>query len=131
MVVDSSAIIAILKQEPDAQRFALALAYAPDRWMSAVSLVEAALVIEGRFGGRGARELDTLIARSRIQFVAFDGEQAALAREAFRRFGRGRHPAGLNFGDCLAYALAKHLDEPLLFKGDDFAKTDVVPALTS
>jgi ribonuclease VapC len=99
--------------------------------MSAVSLVEASLVIEGRFGGGGARELDALIARSRIQIGAFDGEQAALAREAFRRFGRGRHPAGLNFSDCLAYALAKHLDEPLLFKGDDFAKTDVVPALTS
>lgn len=87
MVVDSSAIVAILKQEPDAQRLALALARAPDRWMSAVSLVEAALVIEGRFGERGTRELDALIARSGIQFVTFDREQAALARGAFRRFG--------------------------------------------
>jgi ribonuclease VapC len=129
MVVDSSAVVAILRQEPDAERFALALARAPDRWMSAVSLVEAALVIEGRFGERGGRELDALLARSRIEFVAFDDRQAMLARDAFRRFGRGRHPAGLNFGDCLAYALAKHLGEPLLFKGDDFARTDIIPAL--
>jgi ribonuclease VapC len=99
--------------------------------MSAVSLVEAALVIEGRFGERGGRELDALLARSRIEFVAFDDRQASLARDAFCRSGRGRHPAGLNFGDCLAYALARHLGEPLLFKGDDFARTDITPALTS
>jgi ribonuclease VapC len=97
--------------------------------MSAVSLVEAALVIEGRFGERGARELDALLARSRIEVVAFDDRQAMFARDAFRRFGRGRHAAGLNFGDCLAYALAKHLGEPLLFKGDDFAGADITPAL--
>jgi ribonuclease VapC len=131
MVVDSSAVVAILRQEPDARRFALALAQAPDRWMSAASLVEAALVIEGRFGERGARELDALLGRSRVEFIAFDDAQAILARDAFRRFGRGRHPAGLNFGDCLAYALAKHLGEPLLFKGDDFTRTDITPALRS
>jgi ribonuclease VapC len=80
---------------------------------------------------RGARELDALLGRSRVEFIAFDDAQAILARDAFRRFGRGRHPAGLNFGDCLAYALAKHLGEPLLFKGDDFTRTDITPALRS
>ena len=106
MVVDSSAVLAILKQEPLAARCALAIAADPVRLMSAASLVEAGMVMQGRFGDRGARELDALLRHARIEILSFDADQAAIAREAFRRFGKGRHPAGLNLGDCFAYALA-------------------------
>ena len=97
--------------------------------MSAARFLEAAVVIDNRGDAVASREFDALLRRAGIHIEAVTFEQAQIARQAYRDFGRGRHPAGLNFGDCLAYALAKVLDEPLLFKGDDFGHTDVRPAL--
>jgi ribonuclease VapC len=128
MVVDTSAIIAILLQEPEAERFGRALAHSQPCLMSAATLLEASMVIETRKGSEGGRDLDLLIYRSQIEVVAVDQEQAEVARAAWRRFGKGRHPAGLNLGDCFAYALAKVSGSPLLFKGDDFTKTDIAAA---
>jgi ribonuclease VapC len=83
------------------------------------------MILESRYGADGVRDLDLFIAKARISLVPVDEEQADLARQAFRKFGKGRHPAGLNFGDCFSYALARSLDEPLLFKGNDFSQTDI------
>ena len=129
MIVDSSALIAILKDEPGAEALRDIVIGADQSGMSAATLVEIGMVVEGQRGEAGAAELDLLLAELQIEIVPFDADQAALAREAFQRFGKGRHPAGLNFGDCLAYALAKHLGEPLLFTGNDFARTDLTPVL--
>jgi len=93
--------------------------------MSVATFVELSIVIESRYGAEGQRDLDQFIERARIELVAVDLEQAKLARVAFSRFGKGRHEAGLNYGDCFAYALARVLGEPLLFKGEDFSRTDV------
>ena len=128
MVVDTSAVVAILRDEPERRTFTEALENAGHCVMSAVSFVEASLVIETRFGAEGIQHLDLLISKAQIEIAPVDREQALAARRAFSRFGRGRHPAGLNFGDCFAYALAESRSEPLLFKGDDFAKTDISPA---
>lgn len=125
MVLDSSAIISLLLDEPDADSFRLAIADSATRLMSAATLVEVSLVIENRNGEAGGRELELLISRLGIVVVPVDAEQAGEARRGWRRFGRGRHPAGLNFGDLFSYALSKQSGEPLLFKGDDFARTDV------
>ncbi len=125
MVIDSSAILAILFQEPEAESFAQAIKADPVRLISAVSVFEASMVVESRLGASGGRELDLLLHRAKADVVAFDGDQAELARHAWRRFGRARHPAGLNFGDCCSYALAKTSGEPLLYKGEDFRLTDV------
>jgi len=114
-----------LLNEADAPRFAEAIEAASQRLMSAATLLEAAMVVETRKGEPGGRELDLLIHRAGIEIVAVDAEQAELARIAWRRFGKGRHPAGLNYGDCFAYALAKLTGLPLLYKGDDFARTDL------
>ena len=97
--------------------------------MSTASFVETSMVIESRYGPEGIRLLDLFVSKARVSLVPVDVDQAYAAREAFRRYGKGRHPACLNYGDCFAYALAKVLDEPLLFKGEDFARTDVVPAV--
>jgi ribonuclease VapC len=129
MVIDSSAIIASLCLEPDADRFAEAIQDHPNRLMSAASPLESAIVIESRFGEAGSDQLDRLIHTAQIQIEAVTVEQVAAARLAFRSYGKGRHPAGLNYGDCFSYALAKVLDEPLLFKGDDFNQTDISPVL--
>lgn len=126
MVIDSSALIAILCGEPEAHAFIDAIEAAADRRLSTASFVEISIVIEVRFGLDGVRELDAFIKRAGITLVAVDAEQAQIARDAFSRFGKGRHPAGLNFGDCFAYALASAMDEPLLFKGTDFPRTDVL-----
>ena len=126
MVIDTSAIMAVLKLEPEAAAFAKAMEGAERRLVSAGTLLEAGIVAESR--SQGGRELDGFLAAARIEVVAFDAEQAEIAREAFRRFGKGRHPADLDFGDCIAYALSQHAGEPLLYKGDDFSKTDVVRA---
>ncbi len=128
MVIDSSAIVAILLGEPEAQAFIRTIASAPKRLVAAFTALEAAVVIEARKGPAGGRELDLLFHEAGIDLVGMDVEQVALAREAYRRFGKGRHPAGLNLGDCCAYALAVQCGEPLLFKGDDFSKTDVTSA---
>jgi ribonuclease VapC len=129
IVVDTSAIIAILRDESEKDRFVDAILAASPRLMSAVSLQEAGMVVAGRFGDGAAWEaLDALLARLEVEIVAHDEVLARVAREAFLRFGKGRHPAGLNFGDCAAYALAEANDLPLLFKGEDFGKTGVIAA---
>ena len=125
MVIDTSAIIAILWGEPEAGRLAHAIATAPARLMSSFSALECAIVVEARKGEAGGRELDLLLHRANVQISAFDGEQLEIARDAWRKYGKGRHPAGLNIGDCCAYALAVASRDNLLFKGMDFAKTDV------
>jgi ribonuclease VapC len=125
MVIDTSALIAILLNEPEAVRFADAIAADARRLLSAASALETGIVIEARKGSAGGRELDLLLHRARIEVVPLTAGHVEIARDAWRRFGRGNHPAGLNFGDCCAYALAQSSGEPLLFKGQDFAATDI------
>jgi ribonuclease VapC len=125
MVVDTSALIALLNMEPESARLAVALESDATRLVSAATVVEAGLVIESRYGSVGGRELDLLIAKAGLSIEAVTAEQADVARGAWRRYGKGRHSAGLNFGDCFSYALAKVTGEPLLFKGDDFTHTDI------
>jgi ribonuclease VapC len=126
MVLDSSALLAVLLNGPEAPAFLLALEADPVRLLSAANLLETAIVIEARVGEAGGRELDLMLHKAAIEVVAVDAGQAELARLAYRQFGKGRHAAGLNYGDCFAYALAQSAGEPLLFKGDDFSKTDVM-----
>ena len=125
MVVDTTAIMAILQSEPEARKFAEAIETAAVRLISAVSLLEAGILVESRKGEDGSRELDAFVAAAAFEVVAFDNEQAAVARSAFAQYGKGRHPAGLNFGDCAVYALATTRALPLLFKGEDFTATDL------
>ena len=125
MVLDTSALLAILQDEPERRPFNEAIEAAEARSMSTATFVETSIVIESRYGAEGLRALDSLIAKAAIDLVPVDADQAQIARAAFSRFGRGRHPAGLNYGDCFSYALAKALGEPLLYKGSDFARTDV------
>jgi ribonuclease VapC len=125
MVIDSSAVLALLFNEPEADGIEVAIDEDPVRLMSAASGLEAAIVVEARLGDAGGREFDLLLHKAGIELVAVTGEQVEVARSAWRRFGRGRHEANLNFGDCFSYALAAVSGEPLLFKGDDFSRTDV------
>src|ERR1043166_7607984 len=125
MGLDTSALLVILLAEPESEAIRRAIEADATRLLSAGSFLETALVIETRFGPNGGRELDLLIARAGIEIVAFDAEQAKHARSAFLRWGKGRSPAGLNFGDCFSYALSRTSGEPLCFKGNDFARTDV------
>lgn len=125
MIVDSSAVIAILESEADAESIEDALLEAAVRRISAVTYVEAAVVIDSRNNPIFQRGLDDFLHKAQIVIEPVTPEQARLAREAYRDFGKGRHRAGLNLGDCFAYALAKDKREPLLFKGNDFGKTDV------
>jgi ribonuclease VapC len=129
MVIDTSAVMAILFDEADAPFFEEAIEADPVRLMSAGTLVEAAIVVEARLGPAGGRELDLLLHAAAVDIVPVDREQAELGRQAWRRFGKGNHRAALNYGDCFAYALAKRSGEPLLAKGDDFPRTDVTLAL--
>jgi ribonuclease VapC len=128
MVIDTSALVAILEDEPERRAFNELMQSDPSRLISAATLVEASIVLEARRGDIAGRELDLFLHRARIQVVPVDAEQAEIARAAFRRYGKGRHPACLNLGDCFSYALAKSCGEPLLFKGSDFARTDVAAA---
>jgi ribonuclease VapC len=128
MVIDSSALLALLLAEPEAETFARAIAADPRRRASAFSILETAIVVETKKGENAGRELDLLLHRAQIDVVVMDAAQVELARSAYRRFGKGRHPAGLNIGDCCSYALSRFTGEPLLFKGDDFARTDVALA---
>jgi len=125
MTLDTSAVLAVLQDEPERTEFVTLIEDAPRRVISAVSVLEAAMVLEGRRGEDAGSDLDRFLLKASIQTVAFDEDQLAVARMAFRRFGKGRHRAGLNFGDCAAYALAQWSGEPLLSKGTDFAATDV------
>ena len=127
MVIDTSALLAILLGEPERRTFNEAIEAAESRRMSAATFVEVSIVIESRFGAEGIRDLDLFIERSGIGLTPVDSEQAQAARRGYSRFGKGRHPAGLNYGDCFAYALAMVLGEPLLYKGNDFGRTDVIP----
>jgi ribonuclease VapC len=129
IVIDNSALVAILRDEPERPMFIDSIVDHGEPCISAATYVEASMVMELRFGDRGGREIDTLLEDVGIATIAFDQAQAKLAREAFRRFGKGQHRAALNLGDCFSYALAKTLNAPLLFKGDDFALTDLKRAL--
>ena len=125
MTLDTSAIIAILQDEVEKTEFLSLLELDSRRLISAVSVLEAAMVLEGRRGDDAGFDLDQFLRKASIETVAFDKEQLNLARTAFRRYGKGRHAAGLNFGDCASYALAQFSGEALLFKGTDFSATDV------
>ena len=125
MVIDTSAVLAILQREPELRRFVEAIEAADSTRMSVASFVESSIVIESRYGAEGLRDLDRFISRARIELIPVDTEQGQLARSAFSRFGKGRHRAGLNYGDCFSYAAALNLGEPLMCKGDDFIHTDV------
>lgn len=129
MIVDSSALLAMLLKEPEGRLIDKAIADSGDCRISSGNYLETSIVALGRNGPDGLRDLDLLIARFRIEIAPFTESQAYLARQAFARFGKGRHPAGLNFGDCMAYALAKETGEELLFKGTDFGLTDVAVAV--
>ena len=125
MVLDTSALIALLQNEPEAEDFRTALELDETRMVSAATLLETAMVIETRKGEAAGRELDRLIDKASITIVAVDADQIEEARRAWRRFGRGRHEAALNYGDLFSYALSQTTGQPLLFKGDDFRRTDV------
>jgi ribonuclease VapC len=125
MIIDTSAIIAILFGEDDAEIYAEAITRADSCRISAATFVETAVVVEAQTRNNGGRQFDAFIRRAGIAIEPVTEEQAHIARQAFIDFGKGRHPAGLNYGDCFSYALAKAAREPLLFKGKDFAKTDV------
>lgn len=129
MILDSSAIIAILRNEPDAGAMIEALQEASVRRISAVTYVEAAVVADNDRHPVLSRRLDELVRDAQMRIEPVTAGQAEIARQAYRDFGNGRHKAGLNLGDCFAYALAKEVDEPLLFKGDDFRHTDVEPVI--
>jgi len=129
MVLDTSALLAILLDEPERRRFSEAIAQAGQCAISAVTVVEVSMILESRHGAGGVRAFDRLLAVARVAVLPVDAAQAEAAREAFRQYGKGRHPAALNLGDCFAYALARTRGEPLLFKGADFALTDLRSAL--
>ena len=129
MVIDTSALLAILFQEPEAERFARAIANAPTRLLSAANLLETGIVVQARHGDEGSRDLDLLVLKLRVEIAPVTEQQVGIARRAYRQYGKGHgHPAGLNYGDCFAYALARDTGAPLLFKGEDFPSTDVAPA---
>ena len=125
MVIDTSALLAILQDEPERRSFNLAIEADETKLLSAASLVEASLVTATRYGSDGVHLLDLFLVKAGISIESVDVNQAYIARRAFNQYGKGRHPAGLNFGDCFTYALARFTGEPLLFKGHDFSKTDL------
>ncbi|MCA3311637.1 MAG: type II toxin-antitoxin system VapC family toxin [Roseomonas sp.] len=129
MILDSSALVAILFKEPDAERLAAMIRDADTAAIAAPTLLETAIVAEGRTLPGMAEKLDALMVAIRPEIVPFTAAHASLARDAWRRYGKGRHKAGLNLGDCFSYALAKERRQTLLFKGDDFAATDIEPAI--
>jgi ribonuclease VapC len=125
MVIDTSALLSIFLAEPERKRFLDHIVEAPRRLISAANALETGIVLEARRGEAAGREFDLFLVRVSLELVPVDGEQVEIARSAWRRYGKGRHPAGLNFGDCFAYALAKSSGEALLAKGADFARTDI------
>jgi ribonuclease VapC len=125
MVLDTSALLAILQDEPERRRFTEAIEAADTLLLSTATWVETSIVVDARYGGEGLRHLDLLLDRAGVELVAVDAAQASVARQAFGRFGKGRHPAGLNYGDCFSYALARVRSQRLLCKGGDFSRTDL------
>ncbi|MGA8310347.1 MAG: type II toxin-antitoxin system VapC family toxin [Terriglobales bacterium] len=125
MVIDTSALLAIFLAEPERKAFLDSIFQAETRMISAASVLETGIVLEARRGESAGREFDLFLVRTNLQIVSVDSEQIEIARSAWRKYGKGRHPAGLNFGDCFAYALAKFTREPLLAKGNDFSVTDI------
>ncbi len=125
MVLDTSAIVAIALNESDSAELELRIADDPIRLISAATVLETAIVLETRLGDAGGREFDLWLLKVGAEVVPVDAEQIDAARRAWRRYGKGRHAAGLNYGDCFSYALAVSRGEPLVFKGEDFAKTDI------
>lgn len=129
MVVDSSALAAVLFGEEDAARYIEALSLPVRKYMSAVSRLEISIVVEARKGPQGTRLLAELLSAAGIEEIAFDSSLAEVAFEAWRRWGKTKHEASLNMGDCASYALARVLNQPLLFKGKDFSRTDIASAI--
>src|SRR5882757_3526186 len=125
MVIDTSAFAAIFFAEPERQKFLAAITAAASRLVSAATVLETGIVLEARQGESAGREFDLFVVRANLQIVPVDAEQTDLARSAWRKYGKGRHPASLDFGDCFSYALAKSTGEPLLAKGTDFSQTDI------
>jgi ribonuclease VapC len=125
MVIDTSALLAVFLAEPERKPFLDLITQAETRLMSAANVLETGIVLEAKRGEAAGREFDLFVVRAALQVVPVDGEQVEIARSAWRKFGKGRHSAALNFGDCFAYALAKLSGEPLLAKGTDFAQTDL------
>ena len=125
MVIDTSALVAIFLAEPERKLLLDLVLQAETRMISAATVLETGIVLEARRGESAGREFDLFLVRANLQIVAVDSEQTEIARSAWRKYGKGRHRAGLNFGDCFAYALAKFAGEPLLAKGTDFATTDI------
>jgi len=130
MILDTSAVLAILQDEPERRRFNEAIEAAAEVRISAATFVEASIVVEARFGAEGLRDFDRLLELAAVEIESFDSVQARAARDAFSRYGKGRRAAGLNLGDCYSYALARVLGEPLLFKGEDFVRTDITTVTT-
>jgi len=129
MVIDSSALLAVYLEEADASLYAAAIGRAEIRLLSAASALEVATLVGARNRELGLREFDLSLLENRIEIVPFTADHYPIARDAWLRYGKGRHPARLNFGDCCAYATAMLAGEPLLFKGTDFAQTDVKSAI--
>ncbi len=129
MILDTSSLVAIIAEESDSELYVQAISRAPLCRISAGNFLELSIVIEGQFGSDVLRQCDALFRRVGIVIEPVTVEHIHVARQAYHDFGKGRHPAGLNFGDCFAYALARATGEPLLFKGDDFGKTDILSAL--
>lgn len=129
MIIDTSALVAILFQEADGLRYLRAIAAAPDAIISAATLVELTMVVEGRAGEAAGREVDVFLSEMDVRIWPVTARHAQAARQAWRRFGKGRHPAALNLGDCFSYALAMSMDDALLYKGHDFSQTDVKAAI--
>ncbi|HNP52788.1 MAG TPA: type II toxin-antitoxin system VapC family toxin [Nitrosomonas nitrosa] len=125
MIIDTSAILAILGDEPERKALIQCIIKASDKGLSAASFVETSIVLKARYGYDGVRDFDLFLAKAGIILITIDVEQAQVARQAFKKYGKGRHVAGLNFGDCFSYAAAKSRNEPLLFKGNDFSQTDI------
>jgi ribonuclease VapC len=129
MVVDTSALLAIFLAEPERRQFLDVITQDGTRCISAANVLETGIVLEARRGEAAGREFDLFLHHARLEVVPVDSDQIEIARVAWRKYGKGRHRAGLNFGDCFAYALAKVLDQPILFKGDDFTHTDISPVI--
>ena len=129
MVVDTSALLAIFLAEAERQQFLEVIIQAETRCISAVNVLETGIVLEARRGEAAGREFDLFLHHAHFTVIPADSEQVEIARVAWRKYGKGQHAAGLNFGDCFAYALAKVMNEPILFKGDDFARTDLAAAI--